>query len=115
MGFLGEKGLEHFLQGSILPLFGTWYITIFVSKDCCNAGTGVQPIGTGTFFITQSLHVANNSPLLCAEVLWTLWRSHIILCKGYIITCMTKVDRSTLCKKPSVSELLFLTVQPRKH
>lgn len=35
--------------------------------------------------------------------------------KGYIITRMTKVDGSTLCKKPYVSEVLFLTVQPRKH
>lgn len=35
--------------------------------------------------------------------------------KGYIITRMTKVDGSTLCKKPYVSEVLFLTLQPGKH
>lgn len=71
--FRGEGVRTYFFKAAFC-LSVTWYITLFVSKDCCNAGAGVQLIGTAAFFITQSLHIANNRPLLCAEFLWTLWR-----------------------------------------
>lgn len=73
--------------------------------------------GTAAFCGTQSLLVAKNSPPLCADQVREALERITLNCviKGYILPYMNKVDESQLRKKPYVSELLFLTLQPKEH
>ena len=93
------------------------YTPLLFSKDSCIAGAGVLLIGTTAFFITRSLLIAKNRPLLCTEQVKEALETTALNCviKGCSITCMNKVDGSKLRKKPYVSELLFLTLQPKEH
>lgn len=73
-------------------------------------------IGTIAFFITRSLLIAKNRPLLCTEQVNEALETTAVNCviKGYIITYTNKVEESKLRKKPYVSELLFLSLQPKE-
>ena len=93
------------------------YAPLLFSKDSCIAGAGVLLIGTTAFFITWSLLIAKNRPLLCTEQVKEALETSALNCviQGYIIMYRNKVDGSKLCKKPYVSEMLFLNLQPRVH
>lgn len=54
--------------------------------------------------------------VLCADQVREALEKIALNCviKGYILPYMSKVDGSQLRKKPSVSELLFLTLQPKE-
>lgn len=87
------------------------YTPLLFSKDSCIAGAGVLLAGTTAFFITRSLHIPKNRPLLCTEQVTEALETIALNCviKGCIITYMNKADGSQLRKKPYASELLFLT------
>lgn len=112
--FLGEKGTEHVSSRQHLSLLGTQYIQSLFSKDSCVAGVGELLIGTTAFFITRSLLMAKNRPLLLTEQVGEALETIALNCviKGCIITYMNKAERSKLRKKHYVSELLFFTLPP---
>lgn len=61
--------------------------------------------------------MAKNSPPLCADQVREALERIALNCviKGYILPYTNKVAGSQLHKKPYVSELLFLTLQPKEH